>query len=367
MRRSESAKYEAAYHLAQGVDYVLGLSGTPIYNFGNEIFNILDLIKPMALGKKEDFFREWAVPKGKNYVITEPKALGTYLRDSHLFLRRTRSDVGRELPPVNKIVHHVGYDDAQVKKSEEIAKMLSLKVLNAPSFVERGLAARELDIFLRHQTGVSKAREVAEFVKILLDTGEPVVLAGWHRDVYEIWMDVLKDYNPVMYTGSESSTQKEKAKNAFINGETNLFIISLRSGIGLDGLQRRCRTIVIGELDWSPMVHNQLIGRVDRDGAIDQVTAIFLVSGFGSDPVLISLLGLKSSQSNAIIDPLSAPVQQYSDESRIKVLAETYLNNLKKENNNSNNLPDKPVGETALMKEYPLAHQSEFTFSAAKQ
>lgn len=131
-----------------------------------------------------------------------------------------------------------------------------------------------------------------------------------------------------MYTGTETAAQKEKAKQDFIDGKTNLFIISLRSGVGLDGLQFRCKMVVIGELDWSPKVHEQLIGRVDRDRGDEpgqQVTAIYLTSNCGSDPLIIDLLGLKSSQSHGILNPLMAAAPQHSDESRIKLLAQQYL------------------------------------------
>jgi len=138
-------------------------------------------------------------------------------------------------------------------------------------------------------------------------------------------MEELSEYNPVMYTGSESSVQKEATKQAFISGETNLMIISLRAGIGLDGLQHKCRTVVIGELDWSPKVHEQLIGRIDRDGQQQQVTAIYLVCDYGSDPFIIDILGVKASQSQNIIDPLKGISEQYTDESRMKVFAENYL------------------------------------------
>ncbi len=84
--------------------------------------------------------------------------------------------------------------------------------------------------------------------------------------------------------------------------------------------------MVVGELDWSPKVHDQLIARADRDGQPEQVNVFFPVSEYGSDPVIINLLGLKSSQSHGIIDPLTAPAQQYTDESRIKLLAQQYLN-----------------------------------------
>lgn len=326
LRRCESLRYKAAKVLGDAVEYCIGMSATPIYNYGDEIFNVLDIINPGCLGERYDFYREWTVPVGSgHYKVVDPQALGTYLRDNYLFLRRTRSDVGRELPPLNTIIHTVGFDSNEVKKSNELARQLAMKVISG-SFTERGQAARELDSLIRHETGISKAREVAAFVQILLENNEPVLLAGWHRDVYDIWAQELKKFNPVFYTGTESPVQKEKAKQAFIDGETNCFIISLRSGIGLDGLQHRCRTVVIGELDWSPQVHNQVVGRVDRDGNQQQVTVYYLVSEYGSDPFIIDLLGLKSSQAHGIINPLLAVAEQHSDEGRIKLFAESFLN-----------------------------------------
>jgi SNF2 family DNA or RNA helicase len=323
LRHNGTAKYNGAEALSESVDYCLGLTATPIYNYGVEIYNVLSLIKPECLGYRDDFLREWCSGYGSRTVFN-PVALGTFLRDGFLLLRRTRAEVGRELPPINTIVHTVGHDEDEVHKADALARQLALKVTTG-SFVERGQAARELDMLARQVTGVSKARGVAEYVKILLENNVAVILAGWHREVYSIWLEELAEYKPVMYTGSESPKQKEDSKQAFLKGETNLFIISLRSGVGLDGLQHRCNTVVVGELDWSPKVHDQLIARSDRDGQKEQVTAIFLVSDYGSDPVIIDLLGLKSSQSHNIIDPLKPVANKHTDESRIKILAQKYL------------------------------------------
>ena len=52
----------------------------------------------------------------------------------------------------------------------------------------------------------------------------------------------------------------------FISGKTKVFVMSLRTGAGLDGLQEKCSTIVHEELDWSPGVHEQCRGRYFRDG-----------------------------------------------------------------------------------------------------
>src|SRR5690606_13966814 len=174
------------------------------------------------------------------------------------------------------------------------------------------------DSMARMITGVAKAHGVADYVKLLLENGEKVLLAGWHRSVYDIWLKELKEYNPVMYTGSETPIQKNKSKEAFVNGESQLMIISLRSGVGLDGLQSVCNTVIIGELDWSPAVIEQLIGRVRRDGQESQVTAIYLMSNNGTDPLMVDLLGLKASQADGIMNGNKGVMQTVTDDERIK-------------------------------------------------
>jgi SNF2 family DNA or RNA helicase len=323
LRIAGSQKYQGGMALSESVEYCLGMSASPVYNYGDEIYHVLNLIKRGCLGFFNDFQREWC-----NYgrKVENPQALGTYLRDNFLMLRRTRKDVGKELPPINKIIHVVEHDEDEMSKVSDLARALAVKVTSG-TFMERGMAGRELDLLLRQATGVSKAKGVAAYVKILLENNVPVVLAGWHRAVYDIWNRELAEYNPVMYTGTESPAQKEKAREDFISGKTNLFIISLRSGVGLDGLQQRCSTVAIGELDYSPKVHDQLIGRLDREGQAsdESVTAIFLVSEDGSDPPIIDLLGIKASQAHGINDPLDAMPDQVSDDSRIKMMAELYL------------------------------------------
>ena len=318
---TSTAKGAAAKVFADAASKLrLGLSATPVYNYGDEIFPVVDLIAPGALGTRDEFIREWCVSRGiGKWAVRDPDALGTYLREQHIMLRRVRS--GR---PVNTIVRQVDYDEDVADSAAALARALALKVTQG-SFVERGQAARELDLLARQVTGVAKAKSVAAFVRVLLDSGTPVLLAGWHREVYDIWIDELRDHRPALYTGSETVARKAMSARSFIEGDTNLLLISLRSGTGLDGLQHRCSTVVVGELDWSPKVHEQLIGRLDRPGQADEVTAIYLHSDDGSDPLIMDMLGLKASQARGITDPLAGVQHVHSDESRLKALAERYL------------------------------------------
>lgn len=313
--------------LCKNAIYKLGLSATPIYNYGDEIWNIYNILENGILGKREDFLREWSGGynlNDKKIIIQDPQAFGTYLKDNFLLIRRTKHDVGQFLEPVNKVIYQVEYDDKAVASCIELSKILAIKTLEG-DFMERGQAARELDILMRQYTGISKAKYVAEFVKLFLLNKEPVILVGWHRDVYELWLNELSEFNPVLYTGSESGKEKINNYNKFINGETNLLILSLRSGAGIDGFQNRCSNIVFGELDWSPQVHEQAIGRLYREGQKEKVMAFYLVSEFGSDPLMVDLLGIKASQSNSIMDPLVNHSKVDIDNSRIKMLANNIL------------------------------------------
>lgn len=224
------------------------------------------------------------------------------------------------MQPANIIDWEVDYDQAAADDEAALTRMLAQTVLTG-SFVEAGRAARELDLKMRQMTGVAKARPVAAYVRMLLKDAPRVLLAGWHREVYSIWERELAEFSPVLYTGSESAAGKGRSVEAFTTGDSRVMMISLRSGVGLDGLQHHCQDVVFGELDWSPQVHYQIIGRLRRPGQRHQVSAHYLHTNGGSDPVLLETLGIKTDQSRGITQPGKDAAERFTDDSRIKRLA----------------------------------------------
>ncbi len=329
--RELSQKYAAASFVSCSADFKMGLSATPIYNYGGEMFNVIDCLQDGALGTKEEFLREWcsnSYGSGDKAKIREPKAFGTYLREQGLMLRRTRAEVGRELDDLTVIPHTIECDIEALKKVEDSAAELANIILSQTG-MEKGVkfqASERLSNILRQATGIAKAPYVAAFVQMLVESGERVVLYGWHRAVYEIWNAQLKKFRPAMYTGSESTNQKLESKRRFTERETDIMIISLRSGAGLDGLQYSCRTVVFGELDWSPGVHDQDMGRVHRDGQTEPVAAYFLIAEEGADPIIADVLGVKKQQAKGIMNPKTDLITKLqNDGSNAKKLAEAYL------------------------------------------
>lgn len=303
---------KACYHVTEAADRMrMGLSATPIYGLAGEIWAVIEAIAPGRLGTKAEFVTEWC---GGNSTqgggeVADPAALGSWLKQEGLMLRRTRADVGRELPPLSTIPVPVECDlDALDLVKKEVADLARAILGNNLPVLERGRAASEISRKLRQATGIAKAKFVADFVKKLFARGaKNVVLGGWHREVYKIWLEELKEYNPVLYTGSESAAGKRVAKADFVSGKSRILIISLRSGAGLDGLQYTgCTDVVHGEFDWSPAIHKQLTGRVDRDGNPNKTTEWFPYAATGSDPVLIDALGVKSRQAGQLLNPFTA-------------------------------------------------------------
>jgi superfamily II DNA or RNA helicase len=330
LRHPGTLKRDLSQILAGRATSVLGLSGTPIFNHGAEIWSVLDVLRPGCLGSMEDFHSEWC-----NFgSVVEPSTLNSYLKKQGLMLRRTDAEVGMTVHEPSKNVITIDADLDKLKEVQNVAKMLALSVLSG-NVGEDAESAREFDWKLRQATGISKARPVAEFVKLVLEQEEKVVIAAWHRDVYDILLKELSSYKVAMYTGTESTKEKDASIKSFIEGDARIFIISLRSGAGIDGLQRVSNTVIFAELDWSPHVMDQLVGRLAREGQTKHVNAFYLTVADGSDPFMLGVIGEKRSQHDGLIEGQDGEAVLLADVSagkdRIREMAAAYLKSIGEE------------------------------------
>ena len=293
LRRNGTGKYSAASLLSESCENVIGLSGTPIYNQGGEIWNVVNILDFHFLGDWESFSREWCYGYNRA-MVAKPELLGEHLRGEGLMLRRLKSDVLGELAPKRRLVQEIDWDD-QVYRALMKPVADQLKILRAtddPS--KRAIIEDAICQQQRQATGVAKAPFVAAFVRALLDGGEKVLLMAHHHAVMDIYRKELKTYHPGFITGRETDAQKDAASAAFMSGKTDLLCISLRSASGLNLQRATC--VVFGELDWSPAVHSQAEDRAHRIGQKDSLLCYYLVSPRGSDRDMQDALGLKVSQ-----------------------------------------------------------------------
>lgn len=329
LRKEGSQKYNAAGQIADKSLCNVVATATPIYNYGDEVFNIVEIYAPGVLGTREEFTREWGKHMGNHLGVKDPRALSAYLKNQNLMIQRTREEVGRELPKALKFSHTVESNEKEFDKlMESHTRSAELLASREASREELFQLSGEFEWAMRRATGIAKAAFVAEYTRTLLESGEKVVMFGWHLTVYDIWREALKEFNPVFYTGQETPVQKIAAKTAFVSGDSQVLCMSLRSGAGLNDLQGVSHIAVFGELDWSPTLHDQCIGRLRRDGmnVEEPVVAYFMVSENGTDPMMADVLQLKRTQSEPFIDPNSELLEVKVQESgRARKLAEQWL------------------------------------------
>ena len=294
LRRAGTEKYSAASLLAERCERVIGLSGTPIYNRGAEIWNVVNILDFHCLGDWESFTREWCDGYG-NHIVRDPALLGAHLRREGLMLRRTKQEVLAELPPKRRLVQEIDADDRIYRElMRPVIEMLGRLREMHPDDRERALLEERIGAGERRATGVAKAPFVAAFVRALIESDEKVLLFAHHHAVMDIYKKELSACHPVFITGRESAAQKDAAVEKFMAGGTNLCVISLRAASGLNLQRASC--VVFGELDWSPAVHSQAEDRAHRMGQQDSILCYYLVAPQGSDRDMQDALGLKVSQ-----------------------------------------------------------------------
>ncbi len=332
LRHSGTEKYSAASLLAEGAERVVGLSGTPIYNRGAEIWNVVNTLDFHFLGDYESFTREWCYGYG-NQIVAKPEVLGEYLRNEGILLRRTKQDVLSDLPPKRRLVTTVDSDDALYRKlmlpvSEKLSQLKHDGTLSAS---QRALLSMEVEQGERQATGMAKAPYVVQFVRALLDGGEKVLLFAHHHQVMDFYRRELRAFSPAFITGRETAAQKEQSVERFMAGRTDLCCVSLRAAAGLNLQRASC--VVFGELDWSPAVHSQAEDRAHRMGQTDSILCYYLVSQDGSDRDIQDALGLKVSQFVALMGDQPRPqaelaenaqfAREYAERLVARLLAET--------------------------------------------
>ena len=329
LRHNGTGKYSAASLLSEACENCIGLSGTPIYNQGGEIWNVVNIIDFHFLGDWESFSREWCY--GYNSaIVAKPELLGEHLRREGLMLRRLKSDVLKELPAKRRLVQEIDWDDAVYR---ELMKPVAenLKLLSETddparrAIIEDAISQQE-----RQATGVAKAPFVCAFVKALVENGEKALLMAHHHAVMDIYKRELKPCKPKFITGRETDKQKEEAAAAFMDGKTDLLCVSLRSASGLNLQRATC--VVFGELDWSPAVHSQAEDRAHRIGQQDSLLCYYLVAPHGSDRDMQDALGLKVSQFTALMgDAPQSPEAQSIRQSEARAYIQQLVKRLSEE------------------------------------
>jgi SNF2 family DNA or RNA helicase len=306
LRSKSTKKYSAVKKLAglESIKYRIGLSGTPIYNRGSEIWPIVDILRPGLLGSFEEFCEYFCYvnEKGKAIVLESKRAsLGEELR-KHVMLRRKKSDVLKELKEKVRYKEFIDSDiNYYYSELDKIWKRLEEEQKTATSAFDKFSSYKRAIQSERQAAGAAKLPHVIEFVKNIMEIEESVVVFCHHKAIHALLHKSLHEYSPSSIIGGQSDKERQDNIDRFQNGDTKLMIAGLRAGnVGIN--LSKARYVIFAELDWSPAIHRQAEDRLHRIGQKNTVFAYYLIGNATLDDHVANVLVDKSYEIDAIMD-----------------------------------------------------------------
>lgn len=306
LRSKTTQKYKAVKKLAAlpSLSYRIGLSGTPIYNRGSEIWPIVDILRPGLLGSFKEFCEYFCYvnEKGKAIVLENKRASLRNELQKHVMLRRKKSDVLKELKDKVRYKEVIDADtDYYFDELGKIWNKLEEEQKDAETAFDKSASYQRAIQSERQIAGIAKLPHVINFVKNIMEIEESVVVFCHHKVIHKLLHESLQEFSPVSIIGGQSDKTRQEQIDKFQKGESKLMIAGLRAGnVGIN--LTRAKYVIFAELDWSPAIHRQAEDRLHRIGQKNTVFAYYLIGNGTLDDHVANILVDKSYEIDSIMD-----------------------------------------------------------------
>lgn len=267
------------------------LTGTPIENRLSELWSIFDYLMPGFLYSYEVFKREIETPIVKNNDEKAMKRLQKMV--GPFILRRLKENVLKDLPDKLEEYRYVRlgekqqqiYDGQVLHMKEQLARQdkddfnkNKLQILAELTRLRQ--ICCDPSLCLENYKGeTAKLEACLELIQSAIDGGHRILVFSQFTSMLEILQSKL-DEQKIGYYVITGSTTKEKRMNlvkCFNEGETPVFLISLKAG-GV-GLNLTGADVVIHyDPWWNLAAQNQATDRAHRIGQKKKVTVYKLIA-----------------------------------------------------------------------------------------
>ncbi len=306
LRSKTTKKYSAVKQLAaiDSIRYRIGLSGTPIYNRGSEIWPIVDILRPGMLGSFKEFCEYFCYVNDKgNAIVLENKRKS--LREElkkYVMLRRKKSDVLKELKEKVRYKEYIDSDsDYYLNELNKIWQKHEEELKSAETAFAKSSSHQRAIQSERQAAGIAKIPHVINFVKNIMEIEESVVVFCHHRAIHQLLHESLQQFSPSSIIGGQTDNFRQEQIDRFQNGETKLMIAGLRAGnLGIN--LTKARYVIFAELDWSPAIHRQAEDRLHRIGQKNTVFAYYLIGNGTLDDHVADILVDKAFEIDSVMD-----------------------------------------------------------------
>lgn len=262
------------------------LTGTPLENNLDELYGTFELIMPGYLGSKLDFRRDFVSKIERNNTIAL-EILQSKIRP--FILRRTKSEVLKELPDkqesimynemtnkqvaiynevlkrikadVNELIETQGFEKSRIQILSALLKLR--QICNHPSLADKSFSETE-DIS-------GKYEQFQELLQEVVDSGEKVLVFSQFTSMLNIFEEDLKEKG-ITYVRLDGSTKNRQDVVNQFNEDDNIkvFLISLKAGgVGLN--LTAASSVFLYDPWWNPMAEKQAVDRAHRIGQTKKV------------------------------------------------------------------------------------------------
>lgn len=277
IKNPESQIYKAVSRLTS--THKLVLTGTPIENNLVDLWAQLNFINPGLLGSLNFFKKHYAVEIHKNNNESIQEKLKDIIEP--FILRRKKSEVAKELPPVTEQIVwcEMNSDQAKLYKAEQSGFRKS--IFQNPESIEGDnqsfailQALTKLRQVANHPRLIDKESELSSgkfnnivdnLESILAEDHKVLIFSSFvkHLEIIEEYL-ISKKHKYSKLTGKDR--KREEIINEFTKNQNNkIFLVSLKAGgVGLNLTE--ADYVFILDPWWNPAAEEQAINRTHRIG-----------------------------------------------------------------------------------------------------
>ncbi|KAK1995468.1 SNF2 family domain-containing protein [Colletotrichum falcatum] len=304
------------------------LTGTPLQNNKRELFNLLQFIDPTQNAAKLD--EEFSELNGQNL----PEL---HSRIKQYFLRRTKAQVLKFLPPMAQIIVPVSMSILQEKlcksiiaKSPDLIKaifaddkinkrdrgslnnilMQLRKCLCHPFMYSEAVEERSLDPVKMHQNLISASGKLM-LLNVMLpklkERGHRVLIFSQFLDQLDIIEDFLNGlgFQHRRLDGKINSLEKQKHIDAFNEPGSEIFAFLLSTRAGGVGINlATADTVIILDPDFNPHQDIQAISRAHRIGQKHKVLCFQLMTKNSAEEKIMQIGRKKMALDHVLIEAM---------------------------------------------------------------
>lgn len=320
--------------IAEGKDYRILLSGTPVVNRPADLIAQLSIMDRLAeFGGRSKFLADYGggdiskeFRRGRKEDNDAPRNLDRLSSElyARCMIRREKAKVLTQLPDKTRTDLYIDISnrDEYTLAEADLAAYLQQYTQCTDADIRRKMRMEALIKFmtLRSLASKGKVRQAIDFVRTFLANGKPLILFCSLHDI----VDQIKKAFPhaVSVTGRDSMQAKQAAVDAFQQGRAQLIICSIKAaGVGLT--LTASSNVAFVEFPWTYADCCQCEDRAHRIGQRDNVTCYYLIGRHTIDRTLYSIIHRKKSIAAQI---MGTDDEIPSDEIYFDQLATLFLN-----------------------------------------